>query len=337
MQKSITNASGNINRRDFLKISAVAGLSLGLSVAFGRRWLEKDNLVKVTETHYLMGTIVNFSLFAIDEQQGKNAIKSTRMEMERLISIFDHRNAGTQLRKLNQVGFLHQPSLELVEIIQRALSISRLTNGAFDITVKPLVDAFLDGRKDNFSLVKAVDYKKVSVSEDELSFMQPDMSITLDGIAKGRVVDGGVAALRSFGFESVLVEAGGDLLASSDFSTNNTWTIGINNPRGKDTDCIATFSVDNGAVATSGDYVNYIDVDYSHNHIIDPRSGISPNELASVSVMASTAMDADALSTGLMVLGVQDGLALTEQLPDVESLFITKDQKIYRSVGFPVS
>lgn len=191
MQHNSTNPSEKVSRRDFLKITAVAGLSLGFGVAFGRRWLTKGDFVKVTETYYLMGTVVNFSVLAFSETQGKDAIESTKAEMERLISIFDHRNPNAQLAKLNQTGTLDLPSPELVDLLQRALGISALTSGAFDITVKPLIDALQNGKDKYSSLLELVNYRKVLVKDDQIKLTQPNMSITLDGIAKGRIVDGG--------------------------------------------------------------------------------------------------------------------------------------------------
>lgn len=336
MQDTITNPSEKVSRRDFLKITAVAGLSLGLGVASARRWLEKGDFVKITETHYLMGTVINFSVLASDKDQGQRAIQATRAEMERLITIFDHRNPNTQLAKLNSTGSLDQPSFELVALLQRALGISTLTSGAFDITVKPLVDALRDGEDDYLSLLELVDYRKILIKDAQIKFTQPNMSVTLDGIAKGHIVDGGVAVLRSLGFESVLVEAGGDMLASSDSVEKHDWKIGINNPRfTKKPDYIADFSINNQAVATSGDYVHHFSSDFSQHHIINPHSGFSPTQLSSVTVIAPSATEADALSTALMVLGVDDGLAFVEKLSGVEALFATKDQALYHSVGFP--
>ena len=126
------------------------------------------------------------------------------------------------------------------------------------------------------------------------------------------------------------------MLASSDFTGNTTWEIGVSNPRLTErTKFIATFSLSNKAVATSGDYVHHFSSDFSQHHIINPHSGFSPTELSSVTVIASSATEADALSTALMVLGIQDGLAFVEKLSGVEALFATKDQVLYRSIGFP--
>ena len=164
------------------------------------------------------------------------------------------------------------------------------------------------------------------------------MRITLDGIAKGRVVDGGVAALKSMGFTNILVEAGGDLLAYGAHPDGSYWKIGVVNPRpSAGHPWLTTISVEDRAVATSGDYQQTFTSDYHLNHIIDPRSGVSPAELSSATVIASSVTEADALATTLMVLGVADGLALVERLPGVEALVATKDLNIFKSAGFPAA
>jgi thiamine biosynthesis lipoprotein len=160
------------------------------------------------------------------------------------------------------------------------------------------------------------------------------MALTLDGIAKGSVVDGAVAALQAQGYENVLVEAGGDLVGNGRSAANTLWRIGIQHPRQAGT-IMATLPISAQAVATSGDYMNAFTADFSRHHILDPRTGQSPAQSASVTVLAANAATADALSTSLMVMGSEAGLALVERLTAVEALFITKEMQIYRSSGFP--
>lgn len=325
-----------VSRRDFLKITAIAGLSAGFGASLGRRWMEGDFFTTVSETHYLMGTVVNFSISTPDSLQSRNAIQATVAEMKRLVSIFDHRSPDNQLARLNRVGFISRPSSELQDILRKALAISALTQGAFDITVKPVVDAFRNKMDIRPELLGFVGYHNVIVSEKRIYFTKPGMAITLDGIAKGHIIDRGVAVLRALGFESVLVEAGGDLMAINDSRGKRDWRIGINHPRSiHSKDHMTTILVKNEAVATSGDYVNYFSSDLVQNHIIDPRSGRSPVEIASATIIAQNATEADALSTSTMVLGVRDGLALVERLSGVEGLFVTKDLSVHKSTGFP--
>lgn len=335
MTGSITQRNKNISRRDFLKITAFAGLAVGIGASVGKGFLKPDGFKKISETHYLMGTIVNFTVLAPDRNLGENAIHRTVDEMKRLISIFDYRQADTPLARLNREGELWDAPDELIKIIDRSLQLSALSNGAFDITVLPILNAFKNEQSIVDPLLKQVDYRNVIMNGKRIRFARPGMSITLDGIAKGRVVDEGVATLKDMGFDNVLVEAGGDMMTSN-AGDADSWSIAIRHPRSTSgTDLVATFPVKNQAVTTSGDYLNSFRSDHSRHHIIDPRKGISPAELSSATVIASNATEADALSTTLMVLGVREGLNLIQSLTGVESLLVTKDLAVHRTKGFP--
>jgi thiamine biosynthesis lipoprotein len=326
-----------ISRRDFLKITAATGLALGLGSTL-MQLVHHNELARVSETHVLMGTLVNISVYSNDVSSGREAIRKTIAEMTRLIKLFDHRYESGSLAQLNRTGSLTGAPGELTEILQKSQALSQLTDGAFDVSVKPLVDAYRQGIVDVSGLVHLVDFSKVLLDGDTISFSQPGMSLTLDGIAKGRVVDSGVALLRSLGYENVLVEAGGDLMASNSGADAEPWKIGIQHPRssGKP-NTFLSFSVANMAVATSGDYQNSFALDFSSYHIIDPRVGKSPKELSSATVIAATATQADALSTTLMVMGIRAGMELIQKLPGVEALLVDKQLRIYPSNGFPIN
>jgi thiamine biosynthesis lipoprotein len=324
------------SRRDFLKIVAFSGLALGLGTGVTRRWLALQSTATVEDTRLLMGTVVHLALYAPDANSGQEALQAVYAEMERLIAIFDHRHVDSPLARLNRSGVLENSPLELVEVVRRACQFGDLTAGAFDISVKPVLDARHAGQPVSPQLKALVDYRNILINTSEIRLLLPGMALTLDGLAKGRVIDATVDVLRNSGYPNVLVEAGGDLSASGSHEDGKPWEIGIRNPRaGKSGGLFTTVQVTKRAMATSGDYQNSFSPDFRQNHIIDPSSGDSPSVLASASVLAANAMDADALSTALMVLGPQKGLALVERLSGIEALLIGKDMTPYRSTGFP--
>jgi thiamine biosynthesis lipoprotein len=179
-----------------------------------------------------------------------------------------------------------------------------------------------------------VDYRRIQMNDDAIA-LQPGMALTLDGIAKGTVVDGAVSALERNGYTNSLIEAGGDLVGNGRSADNTPWHIGIQHPR-QAGNLMTTLPISAQAVATSGDYMNSFTADFSRHHILDPRTGQSPTQSASVTVLAPTAATADALSTALMVMGPEAGLALVEGLTAVEALFITKEMQLYTSSQFPI-
>lgn len=331
-----TNAlrSQNLNRRGFLKIFAAGSLAVGLGTSFSRRLLE--TAYQAQETRLLMGTVVNLTVAAADPAEGQAAVQATFAEMERLIGLLDHRRAESALGRLNAQGAASDVPLELLEVVQKGLEIGELTQGAFDITVKPALEASATGKPVTDFVRKLVDFRLVAVVGRQIRLGQAGMALTLDGLAKGRVVDGAVGVLRQMGFTNILVEAGGDLAAHGCRADGKPWEIGIQSPRhDRVPGTIAAIPVERQAVATSGDYMNSFSADFSRHHILDPRTLASPGELASATVLAPTAMEADALSTAMMVLGVRDGLALVERSPQVEALLVAKDLTVYRSSGFP--
>lgn len=323
-----------ISRRQFLKITAAAGGLIAAGGVLG--WKVAGSASPVHETRTLMGTLINLTVVAAHESQGRAAIEATFAEMERLIRYFDHRQPDSLVTRLNQHGRLVGVPPELIDLLTQARHYGELSGGAFDIAVKPLLDAYRAGAVASFSADQAGGYRHIGLAGDRIEFERSGMAITLDGIAKGRVVDAATATLQANGFDNILVEAGGDLVGRGQRSDGRPWRVGVANPRPQTgAGVLAVLPVWGQAVATSGDYINYFSQDFSRHHIIDPRTGRSPAELASVSVLAPTATAADALSTAIMVLGRAEGLALVTQLPGVEALVITKAMEVERSPGFP--
>ena len=322
-------SSNTLSRRHFLQITAVAG-----TVFAGGRWLTRLNQPPrpLSQTRLLMGTLINLTVVSEDEAQAQQAIAATFAEMERLIAFFNWRQPDSPLAQLNQTGTLQQPPAELTDLLQQANSISQLSGGAFDVTVLPLLTAVREG-KDLAPAHALVDYRQLQITSSKIR-LGKGRQITLDGIAKGRVVDGATAVLQAHGFENILVEAGGDLVAKGTRTSDQAWRVGITHPR-QTGEALGVLSLSGQAAATSGDYQHSFRQDFASHHIIDPRQGVSPAELARVTVLAPTATLADALSTAVMVLGAQAGIQLIDQLPDTAALVVTKQMEIVRSASFP--
>lgn len=323
-----------VNRRDILKVTALMG-----GLAAGGSLLDRvlaPGPVKVSEQRYLMGTLIHLTVIAESREAGRAAVSAVFDRMEDRIRLFDHRRPDSPLARLNRQGKLDDPPGELVALLRKALAIGGLTAGAFDITVKPVIDAYRRGNRDISAELQRVDYRQVEVADHQVSFGITGMQVTLDGIAKGRVVDAGIQALKSLGFDRVLVEAGGDLFAHGLDQDERPWKVAVMHPRPRSEQrWLATLDVSDRAVATSGDYMNSFTSDYSLHHIIDPRLGVSAAELCSVTVIAPDTTLADAYGTALMVMGVAEGLAFVERQANIECLLVAKDLSTHRSAGFP--
>lgn len=334
MTDTITSRQATLSRRHFLQITAVA---TAVSAAYlgGRLRPFKRRVVAQRETRTLMGTVINLALITDDSLEAQKAIAVTFAEMERLITLFDHRQPHSPLARLNRTGTLAAPPPELADLITQAQQYSALTGGAFDISVKPLLDAYRAGLPNADSQRFLVDYRQIQNDGRQISLGLPGMSLTLDGIAKGRVVDGATAVLQNHGFHNILVEAGGDLMGLGSRADGRPWQVGLNHPRPTAHSLLGVLPLSMQAMATSGDYMHAFSQNYDQHHIINPRTGLSPTDLASVTVIAPSATDADALSTALMVMGSEAGLALAARLPHVEALVITKTLEMRQTAGFP--
>jgi len=328
----------NFSRRQFLQI-------MGLSAAGAAAWQlgikpQLAGLAEVSVSRVLMGTVVNLTVVGEDEGAAKTAVTATFDRMSQLEAILSRHQETSQLFQLNQNGTLSQPDAALVAVLNQAQTISGQSNGAFDVTVKPLVDLYQDYQTRNelppettvLATLPLVNYQNLSISSDQIAFTQPSMAVTVDGIGKGYIVDEGTAVLREHGFANVLVEAGGDLLASGQKAPDSSWQIGIQSPRQKQ--LLAKFGVENQAAATSGDYLQAYSADLRHHHILNPRTGYSAPELASATIVASSAMVADGLATAVMAMPPQEALTLLEQTTAVEGYLITKDGDVLQTPGF---
>jgi len=262
-----------------------------------------------------------------------NACFNRIAELESVLSRFQ---PNSQVSILNRSGFIKNAHPAFLSLIEQSRQLSEMTNGAFDITVKPLLDLY-QASKSSLPTAQQVEearelvnYQNIAMSDKEIAFKQADMSITLDGIAKGFIVDEGIAAFKEFGFENVMVEAGGDLMGLGNNGLNSPWKIGLQSPRAEMDNLSHTFDIQNQAIATSGDYMQAFTSDFLYHHIIDPRSGYSPRELASVSVIAPNTTLADGLATAAMVLG-KSAMTMLKRVPNCQIYAITKDLQIIQS------
>lgn len=324
------------SRRDFLRIVA---LGCGAAV-LGKVGLDAlDQQVITKDSRFLMGTVVTLTLIGGEPPQAQAAIRVCLDRMAELEAVLSRFQPQSQLSKLNQAGFLHDAHPALVSLIRRSMELGQLTGGAFDITVLPVLSLYeaepgtLPSPRQIEQALKLVDYRKLEISGQSIILQQPGMAITLDAIAKGDIVDEGVAVLKQHGFTNVLVEAAGDGMALGQRSVHSPWMIGLQNPRSAMGDLLTTFKIRNEALATSGDYWQTFTPDFINNHILDPLTGHSPLELASASIFAPTAALADSLATSVMVMG-KKGLQLVESFVGCQAFLVTKDLTILKTVGF---
>jgi thiamine biosynthesis lipoprotein len=300
------------------------------------------SLVQVSETRNLMGTFVTITLFHSSPDQGQTALGQAFQHMERLIGIFDRHNNGSDISYLNERGVVHSPPPELVRLLQQSMRIHLRTGGVFDPTIKPVLDLY-ETEKEWNRLPRSTDIQAaldrvgaagLAVGPRRITYRREGMGITLDGIAKGTIVDDTVAFLARTGIKHALVDAGGDLKVIGGRSSNLPWRIAVYDPDDPGKPC-ELISLREGAVATSGNYMVYFDQEKVHYHILSPKSGVSPPWSVSATVMAPSAEEADALATSLMLLPPKEGLSLINQDKRLAAMLISRNGKKDHSLRWP--
>jgi thiamine biosynthesis lipoprotein len=228
-----------------------------------------------------------------------------------------------------------EPDLALVA--KRALEIGTHTNSAFNITLDPLINlwGFDRGgritRKPSARRIREAlllsDQGQIQVDKRSIMKSNPQISINLSGIAKGWAVDEIARLIKSAGLNDFLVEIGGEMVASGRNPRQHNWTIGIEDPRfpGDSKQLVARANISDLALASSGNYLNFFtDSDGTdYHHLIDPRTGYPvKNDILSVSVIAKTCMDADALATSAMILGEEEVRKLAKKFDGASFMFV---------------
>lgn len=287
------------------------------------------------------GTTINVTLRHDDPRVARAAIAdalAAAQRVDRLMSIY---RAGSQVHELNRSGIVRHPDPQLLAVLAQARALSQLTGGAFDITVQPLWRAFsaaaargaLPGGAARRQAQLLVGWRGVDFDAQQVRLARPGMQITLNGLAQGYAADLALAAVKAHGVAHVLLDTG-EFMARGRRRAHQMWTLGVRDPRNADA-LAATLQINGCGVATSGDYEMAFTPDLRHHHIFDPATGESPQQLASVTVMANSAMLADGLSTAFMVMGFARASALAASLPGVHLLAIDKQGRSWRSAGFP--
>ncbi len=250
-----------------------------------------------------MGTLVSVTMIHSSRERAEEAAGRAFEEIERLTGILSRHDDSTALAYLNREGLLKGVPAELDAVVRQALHYNRISNGSFDVSVKPLVDLLERGTEpegrttpapeDLEAALELTGLDNLKVTEHSIQFTRQGMGLTLDGIAKGFIVDRAADVLKKHKVGNYLINAGGDIRTAGKREDRKPWKIAVQDPlkSGEFPDLIR---LSNRAVATSGGYEIYFDSRGEFHHIVDSVTGMSPTMNLSVSVVAPTTMAADA-------------------------------------------
>ncbi len=290
-----------------------------------------------------MGTVVEITLIADDEEAANKAVLQAFHEIKRIETLMSPWLDSSDVTRINRSAGKEwvKVSPETMEVIKKAQEISELSEGGFDITVGPLSELWRKAREkktppsveDVKGKLSLVNFKNIEIDpEGKVLLKKKGMAIDLGGIAKGYAVDRAFESLRSLRYKNSIVNAGGDLRVGG-FKNNQPWSIGIQHPRDSKK-ILARISVSDTAVATSGDYEKFFfDQGKRYHHIFNPRDGFPTEGCQSVTIVTKDCITADGLATAVFVLGPEKGYSLCQKLVGVNCLMVDQEGKMIISSG----
>ena len=276
-----------------------------------------------------LGTFVTITVVHPDVSEGISAVRAAFDEVHRIHDLMNVHKQSSEVGVLNREGYYEGVSDDTRHVIQRANSFSERMEGAFDITVLPVLELW----EENFSKSKIptdseisqrlelVSYRNILIEDKNISFRKRGMGITLAGVAKGYAVDKAIEALSRGNIRHALVNAGGDIRVIGGKDENIPWRIAIRDPRNK-TRIVTAVELYDQAIATSGTYRR------SFSDIINPKVGRPAQGVLSSTVITEKAMDADMLATCMFILEAEKGIELIGELDGVKAFVIRNDGSI---------
>ncbi len=295
-----------------------------------------------------MGTVVSITVNAPSLQEGQAAADAAFSRISYLEGFLSDTLSESDVSAVNRsAGTPTKVDPLTLDAVSRALEFSKLSAGSFDVTVGPLLSLWRQCAEQKYLPTEAelqdaqsrVGYQRVTIDAKASTVTIPlGTSVDLGGIAKGYIVDQAVAVLRER-VTSALVNAGGDLYALGSKPGGEPWVVGIQDPRKPQDQAayVETIYVTDKAVATSGSYARYYEIEGKrYSHIINPVTGWPVRQIPSATVIAADATTADALATAASVLSPLDSVRLSSSLKDVEVLLIAREGekwRMYQSLG----
>lgn len=294
------------------------------------------------------GTTYTITYESPDGTDLQEEITEKLNDYNRMFSTYDKESIISKINNNEEVEL----SKEFITCYEKALEVSEITNGAFDITAGAMVNAWGFGPEEKKkmtqekvdSLIEITGYQKIKLENGRIIKENPNIKIDMSAIAKGYTSDLIGNFLAGKGCKNYMVEIGGEVAAKGINEKGRTWTIGINKPDETDifsnSELQAKVKLTDHGLATSGNYRNfYVEDGKKYAHTIDPKTGYPvQHSLLSSTVIANDCMTADAFATAFMVLGLEISIEIDRLVPEIEVFFIYANEKgenqVYMSEGF---
>lgn len=298
----------------------------------------------------LMGNIFEITVFSESMKYGNHCIDDAIREIRRIENLLTTFKDNSQTGLINRNAGISPVRVdkEVFDLIERSIRISHITQGAFDLSYGSLDKRFwnfdlsmkrLPDREAATSSVRLINYRNIILDKHQQTvyLKEKGMRIGFGGIGKGYAAERAKAVLKSKGITSGIVNASGDLTTWGALPDGKPYTIGIANPTESDHP-LAYLDISEMAVATSGNYEKYVTVDGKrYSHTIDPKTGFPVSGIKSVTIICSNAEIADAMTTPVMVMGVNAGLHMIDQLKEIACVVIDDNDKVHCSENIGIT
>ncbi len=294
----------------------------------------------------IMGTFAHVVAVAENTGTAKKCVRAALEEIRRVDDLMSDYKSDSEISRVNSQGYEKAVNVseDTYKVLQRSIEFSKMTGGAFDVTVGPLVALFRKAKEnkvapseEQIALAKSkVGFEKLKLDSENMTvqFSDDGMLLDLGGIAKGYAIDKAIEAAKRYGAIGAMVDIGGDVRCFGlPPEGREHWLIGLQDPNSSIEGISGgglrlVLKITNEAVATSGDYQQFVLIEGKrYSHIMDSKTGTSAERLSSVTIIAENATDADAFATAVSVMGAEKGLALIERLPNTEAILITPQPK----------
>jgi len=335
-----------INRKILFATGCVIILALflgGLYIRQPREYFSEE---------FLMDTLVSISTYGADtdllQQATREAFSAMRQIAEKTDRYARHKDP---LHTINEIDRINDSAAiapvkvdaDVFAMIKSARDYYDLTNGAFDITIAPLIDLWGFGTEEPrlpspealTKTLSLVDASSILLDEAEQTvyFLKPGMALDLGAVAKGYAVEKAAQILSAHGIKKALINAGGNIRVLGERTANDPWRVGIQDPRDP-SGILGILNLNAEAATTSGDYNRTFSIDgQTYHHILSKKDGYPASGTISVTVVTKDAFSGDLLSTALFLLEPEAARKLAESMPDTEALIVTSAKKILMTSG----
>ncbi len=327
-------------RKKLLSVLGILCFAGALFAVYRNASVEETD-TSISKTGFYFDTVIKITLYDPDDADYLDGCFALADKYENL---FSTTISTSDVAKINAAeGTPVTVSPETAELIREGLHYGDVSDGHFDITIGKLSSLWDFSENPGIvpdadaisTAVATIDYHNVSISGNSVTLSNPDAAIDLGGIAKGFIADKMKDYLNENGVTSGIINLGGNVLTIGPKEDGSDYRIGIQKPFSDTGTALATVSIHDGTVVSSGVYERYFEKDGTlYHHILNPKSGYPyENDLTGVTIICARSVDGDGLSTTCFSLGLDDGMKLIESLSDTEAIFITSDGELHTSSG----